>query len=158
MPGLRDYARNKDVLGGVLVSAIGCTAIAAVRNNQFGTLSRMGPGFFPTIVGVVMLLAGIAIAIGGARAAAPGVDRPDAPDLRALALVSLSLVAFIVVGEFAWLLPATFAIVVVAALADRQNTWRGTLALATVMVLACLVVFWWGLQVQFPLLKFGFDE
>ncbi len=158
MAGWRDYALNKDCLGGVLVSAIGIGAIAAVRDNHFGSLSRMGPGFFPTVVGAVMLLAGLAIAVGGISRGAPGSNQVARPDVRAWTLVPLSLVAFILVGEYAGLLPATFAIVVVAALADRQNTWWGTLTLAAVMVLACTVVFWWGLQVQFPLLKLGFDD
>ena len=62
------------------------------------------------------------------------------------------------VGEHAGLLPATFSLVLVAALADRRNGWRGTLVLAAAMTLVSLVVFWWGLQVQFPLFTLGSDE
>lgn len=155
---IRNYALNKDVLGGALVLAIGVAAIAAGGSYQVGTLGRMGPGFFPIAIGAVMAVTGVAIAFGGARRAAPGIGQVAAPNLRAWLLVPLSLVAFIVIGDWAGLLPATFSIVLVAALADRQNTWRGTLALAAVMTLVCLVVFWWGLQVQFPLFKLGFDE
>lgn len=149
--------RNKDVLGGALVCALGAGAIAMVRGNAIGTLGRMGPGFFPTLIGVVMVLTGVAILLGGLRAGATehGVERPD---LRAWTLIPLSLVAFIVAGEFGGLLPATFSVVFIAALADRDNTWRSAMLLACAMVAVCLVVFWWALQVQFPLLTFGIDQ
>lgn len=148
---------RKDVLGGALVCALGAGAITMVRGNAVGTLGRMGPGFFPTLIGVVMVLAGIAIALGGVRAG-PDASTMERPDLRAWTLIPLSLVAFIVVGEYGGLVPATFAVVFIAALADRANTWRGALLLAAAMVAICLVVFWWALQVQFPLLTFGDDQ
>ncbi len=148
--------RNKDVLGGALVCAMGAGAIAMVRNNAIGTLGRMGPGFFPTLIGVVMVLTGTAILLGGLRsgAAGQGLERPD---LRAWTLIPLSLVAFVVAGEYGGLLPATFAVVFIAALADRDNTWRNALLLAGAMIAVCLVVFWWALQVQFPLITFGIE-
>ncbi len=135
--------------------ALGAGAVAMVRGNAIGTLGRMGPGFFPTLVGAVMVLAGAAIAIRGLRAS-PAEDIA-APDLRAWTLIPLSLVAFVVVGDYGGLLPGTFAVVFIAALADRDNTWRSALTLAASMVAVCLVVFWWALQVQFPLLTIGPD-
>ena len=149
--------RNKDVLGGALVCALGGTAIASVRSFGIGTLGRMGPGFFPILVGVVMILAGLAILAGGLRALG-SAGQITTPDLRAWVMVPLSLIAFIVLGEYGGLLPATFAVVFVAALADRDNTWRSALAIAAAMAVVGIVVFWWALQVQFPLLTFGIDR
>ena len=149
--------RNKAVLGGALVCALGAGAIAMVRGNAIGTLGRMGPGFFPTLIGIVMVLAGAAILLGGLRAGAAG-DKVAKPDLRAWTLIPLSLVAFVVVGEHGGLLAATFAVVFIAALADRDNTWRGGLLLACAMIAVCVVVFWWALQVQFPLFTFGAES
>ena len=149
--------RNRDVLGGALVCALGLSAIAMVRGNSIGTLERMGPGFFPTLIGVVMLLAGAALILGAVRAANQD-NALSRPDLRAWTMVPLSLVAFIVVGEYGGLLPATFSVVFIAALADRDNSWRHAALLAAVMVAVCVIVFWWALQVQFPLLNFGLDQ
>ncbi len=153
----RALLRNKDVLGGALVCVLGLVAIAMVRSNALGTLGRMGPGFFPTLIGVVMLLTGLAILFGGLRAGVmtPGLEQPD---LRAWTLIPLSLVAFVVAGEYGGLLPATFSVVFIAALADLKNTWRNAVLLACAMVAVCLVVFWWALQVQFPLITFGLDS
>ena len=62
------------------------------------------------------------------------------------------------VGEYCGLLAATFAVVFISALADRENTWRSALLLAGVMIAVCIVVFWWALQVQFPLVTFGIES
>ena len=155
---LRAYLFNKDCLGGALVALLGAGAIAATRSHQLGTLARMGPGFFPTAIGAVMLLTGVSIFLAGLRRTVLDTDRVKAPDLRAWTLIPLGVLAFIVVGEQAGLLPATFSLVLVAAAADRRNGWRGALLLAAAMALVALVVFWWGLQVQFPLFTLGPNE
>ena len=155
---LRAQLLNKDCLGGALVALLGAGAIAAARSHELGTLARMGPGFFPTAIGAVMLLTGVSIFLAGLRRTGLETDRVKAPDPRAWTLIPLSLLAFIVVGEQAGLLPATFSLVLVAAAADRRNGWRGALLLAAAMALVALVVFWWGLQVQFPLFTLGPDE
>ncbi len=155
---LRGQLLNKDCLGGALVALMGAGAIAAARSHELGTLARMAPGFFPTLIGAVMLLTGVSIFLGGLRRTPLDEDRVQFPDLRAWTLIPLSLLAFIVVGGQAGLLPATFSLVLVAAAADRRNGWRGALLLAAAMALVALVVFWWGLQVQFPLFTLGPDE
>ena len=64
-------------------------------------------------------------------------------------------VAFIVLGKYGGLLPATFAITFISALGDRQNTIVKALILSLAMVAIALVVFWWALQMQFPLIRWG---
>jgi hypothetical protein len=53
------------------------------------------------------------------------------------------------------MLPATFAITFISAMGDRENTWLSALVLASLISLACIVIFWWALQVQFPLFTWG---
>ena len=50
---------------------------------------------------------------------------------------------------------ATFAIVFISALGDRRNTVKSAFLLAAAMVVVCLIVFSWGLQLQFPLFRWG---
>ena len=69
--------------------------------------------------------------------------------------ICTGIVAFIVIGEYGGLLPATFAIVFISALGDRQNSLLTAVLLALFMTLICFVVFWWLLQVQFPLFRWG---
>ena len=112
----------------------------------------MGPGFFPLALGVILSLTGALIMLtarADAHAAAP------AAEWRGWLCISAGIVAFVVVGATLGLLPATFATVFISALGDRQNSLRAALILAVSMSVVCLVVFWWLLQVQMPLFRWG---
>ena len=40
-------SRVKDIAGGALMVAVGLAAVAVGRSYPAGSLTRMGPGFFP---------------------------------------------------------------------------------------------------------------
>ena len=46
---------KKDYYGGALMVVIGVAAAYAASGYQLGTLARMGPGFFPCAVGVLLV-------------------------------------------------------------------------------------------------------
>ena len=60
--GLRD---NQDFWAGVMLIAIGVTAVVIARNYPFGTSLRMGPGYFPTVLGGVLTLFGLYLLVKG---------------------------------------------------------------------------------------------
>lgn len=148
-------ARTKDAMGGALMIALGVFAVVQGWSYRIGTVSQMGPGFFPTAIGCVLILSGLGIVLGPLLAQASQARQAIAAEWRGQLCIVLSIVAFVVLGRFTGLLPATFAIVFIAALGDRQNTLRSTLALAVVMMLVAVVVFWWALKIQLPLLAWG---
>jgi hypothetical protein len=80
------------------------------------------------------------------------------PEWKAWSLICLSIVTFIALAKFAGLVPATFAIVFVSTLADRENSWRGAALLGLAVVAVGIVVFWWALQTQLPLFKWGYSS
>jgi Tripartite tricarboxylate transporter TctB family len=77
------------------------------------------------------------------------------PDLRGCVCIVLGILAFLLLGEYGGLLPATFAIVFISALGDRDNTLREALLLALAMMAIAVVVFWWALSLQLPLFQWG---
>jgi hypothetical protein len=145
---------GQDLYAGAFVFIIGLGAVYMGFGYQTGNLRHMGPGFFPVSVGAIIALMGVLIALG-----ARGQVEEDAeylpPEWRGWICIVLSIIAFIVVGKFGGLLPATFAIVFISALGDRQNTIKGAFILSVAMCVICLVVFWWALQLQFPLFTWG---
>ena len=60
-------ANNKDVWAGVMLITIGAAAILVARNYPFGTALRMGPGFFPVILGGLLIVFGLTILAVGLR-------------------------------------------------------------------------------------------
>lgn len=153
---MHGHGINKDYYGGALIIAIGLGAIFEGSTYRIGTLREMGPGFFPAAVGALMLLMGVIIAIEGlARKNIATKDDSKPSQARGWFCILGGTAAFIVLGEYTGLLPATFAIVFISALGDRQNTVKSAFILATSMCVVATVIFWWGLQLQFPLLRWG---
>lgn len=153
---------NRDYYGGGLMLLFGLGAIWEGMSYRIGTLVRMGPGFFPVALGVILALTGVAIMIGAAASAVAETEAEAGkeeknlpPEWRGWICISLSIVAFVVFGQYGGLVPATFAVVFISALGDRQNTVKGAFLLAIVMCVLCVAIFWYALQVQFPLFQWG---
>jgi hypothetical protein len=115
----------------------------------------MGPGFFPVVLGCILCLVGLAIAAGAPRNPAQEAGKTAAPEWRGWICIITGIVAFAVIGRYGGFVPATFAVVFISALGDRGNTPARAFLLAAAMVVVCLVVFWWGLQIQLPLFTWG---
>jgi len=147
---------NRDYYGGALMIFLGLWAAIQGRTYAVGTLSHMGPGFFPTALGVILAGLGIAIALGARRAPkdAPG-EKPLPPEWRGWICIIASVVAFIVIAKWGGFVPATFAITFISAMGDRENTVLEAAILSAAMVAICIVVFWWALKMPFPLFGWG---
>ncbi|MFM0347830.1 tripartite tricarboxylate transporter TctB family protein [Paraburkholderia sp. RL17-347-BIC-D] len=147
---------RRDYLAGALMLLIGLGAMLQGTTYHVGTLTDMGPGFFPVALGVIMAFVGISIVIVAKVGTAPkDEEKRQRPEWTAWAHILASIVAFVVLGKYGGLVPATFALVFISALGDRKNSWKSALALALAMVLLAAVVFRWALQLQFPLFSWG---
>ena len=89
----------------------------------------------------------------GANAAV--VHKHETPDLRGCICLILGVLAFIGLGNYCGLLPATFAIVFISAIGDRSNSLKQCFLLAAFMSVIAVIIFWWALQIQLPLFKWG---
>jgi Tripartite tricarboxylate transporter TctB family len=152
-----------DYLGGALMVLLGLGAVILAKGYQIGSLTNMGPGFFPVAVGVILALSGCVMLLQAAqatrvaaRSARRATQAPRRPaEWRGWTCILVSIAAFVVLGTYGGLLPATFAIVFIAALGDRQNSLMSAASLAVAMTLVAWLVFWWALQVSFPLFTWG---
>ncbi len=142
---------NKDYYGGALMVLIGGSAAYAAQGYNIGSLAHMGPGYFPFAVGVLLALTGVLIALDAALVG----HKHEIPDFRGAACIILGTIAFYFCGEYLGLLPATFAIVFICALGDRSNSVMACFVLAMSMMIVAVLIFWWALQVQMPLVRWG---
>lgn len=151
---LRRY--SKDLYGGALMIVLGAGAALGGAQYRIGTLGRMGPGFFPVTVGILLALVGVLIALlANTPDVVTAIEERRPPEWRAWAFICVGIIAFVVLGRYGGLVPASFAIVFISALGDRDNTWVSALILASVMAAAAVVVFYWALQLQLPLFTWG---
>jgi hypothetical protein len=147
--------RNKSYYGGCVMLLIGLSAVLQGMQYPVGTPSSMGPGFFPVSLGVVLALIGLSIAISGKFEQTDGHKKQLPPEWRGWFCICASITAFVTLGKYGGLLPATFAIVFISALGDRQTKILEALQFAGAISVICVVVFWWALQLQLPLFSWG---
>ena len=122
---------------------------------QLGTLMHMGPGFLPTVLGVILIFLGVAIA-GVAATAAEGEDEdilPEKPEWLAWACILASPLAFMLFGSYGGMAPGTFACVFVAAMGDREATLKSSAILAAVITIFGVGLFAYILQIPMPVLE-----
>ena len=151
---------TKDHVGGALLVAAGLAVVVAGAGYGMGTLQQPGSGFFPVVLGVLLVLIGAALLAStrGVRAGGPVETPAETTHLAGpvvqwrgwLCIVGGAL-SFAVLGEHGGLVPASFVSVFVAAMGDRRNTWRSAAALAALMTSLGVVIFHFGLHMLLPL-------
>src|SRR5712671_6251344 len=122
---LRALVHKRDFYAGTLLIVLGCGAILEARENSVGTLMHMGPGFFPTALGVILLFLGVLIAgmsLGSLHE--PDHILPENPQWWGWTCIIAGPVAFMILGEYGGMAPATFACVFISALGDKDGNWK----------------------------------
>jgi uncharacterized protein involved in cysteine biosynthesis len=146
--------RRRDYYAGCLVALIGAGAAYEGSTYEIGSLQEMGSGFFPTLIGILLVLIGIIITLSASTTAAPADPHQmvrSRPDWRGWSAIIAGVLLFILLAQNAGLLPATFACVFVAAMGDRSSTWKEALLLAGGVTAFGIGLFAFGLKVQIPI-------
>ncbi|MGE3539596.1 MAG: tripartite tricarboxylate transporter TctB family protein [Candidatus Tectimicrobiota bacterium] len=145
----------KDFGAGLIYVACGASAIVLAQDYGMGSAFKMGPGYFPSVLGGVLVGLGlIAIVRACLRAGSP--IGPFA--LKGLCLVVGATLVFGVSVRGAGLLLALPVLVCLSALASAHYRWGATLALAAGLTLFCSLVFLHGLGVPLPLVGSWFGR
>jgi putative tricarboxylic transport membrane protein len=144
---------NKDVWAGLLLVAIGATAMFIARNYAFGTALRMGPGFFPIVLGGLLIAFGLYMLASGLRQAE---KIAGSWSLRALIILPLSLVLFGVLMERAGFVPAMVVLIFGSATASTEFRFIEVLLFSLGLTALSVAVFVWALGLPYPLLL-GFN-
>jgi hypothetical protein len=141
---------QKDVAAGLLYMAFGAAFSLGALNYKLGDPERMGPGWFPFWIGILLVVVGAITGLSGVRAdAAP--ETVKRLELRPLAWVIGAVVLFGVLLQPLGLVVALALLVVVSSLASHEFTWKGALATAVALILFSTAVFIWGINLQIPL-------
>lgn len=137
-----------DILGGLILAAIGAGAVVwAAMYYDMGTLRRMGPGFFPVVLGAALFLLGLVVALPalGRAADAPKIE----PGTAAAVLAAILIFAFGL--SRLGLAGATAATVLVATLPAPRKGWVWRVLLAVAVTTLTVLVFSLGLQMTLPI-------
>ncbi len=144
----------RDLTAGLSLVAIGTTAaLYAGSHYQVGSPAQMGPGFFPVALGWILAALGVIIGLLAFRRTLHTLNPPPFA-LRPLLAVLMAVFVFTQLVERAGLVPATWLLVLVAALAERPYRWGRTLLLAVILSFLVWLVFTVALQMTLPAFVF----
>jgi hypothetical protein len=142
-------ANPRDFWAGILFGAFGLfMALYAATHYPLGTAVRMGPGYFPTWVGGIVAILGLALAAASLRVAGPRLPR-----------ILWRPTLFIVGGSIAYgyllkplgLIVSTVLVVLITAAGGHEFRWREAVVLAIALAAFSLAVFVYALGLPFPL-------
>ncbi|MGI2034382.1 tripartite tricarboxylate transporter TctB family protein [Rhizobium panacihumi] len=138
------------VLAGALFVLTGMLSVALSSGWRVGTAAQMGPGYFPMILGSILVVLGIVIA-ARAHLAANHTALPTV-ELNAVFPVICPIILFAAALSTLGLLISIFGLVFLTRMADRTIRPVETLALAVVLAGIVTLIFVAGLGVRVPLL------
>jgi uncharacterized membrane protein YhdT len=149
------FELKRDYYAGGLMLLVGTGAAVTGASYKFGTLARMGPGFMPVVLGVVLAFLGILIA-GTALGSSEANNQkflPDNPQWFGWLCILGGPILFIVLGLYGGMVPAVFACVFVCAIGDKTATYKSSAVLALGITLFGVLLFHYLLSIPFPLVR-----
>jgi putative tricarboxylic transport membrane protein len=145
-----DLRNNKDFLSGLMFAGVGAVGWWMALDYPFGSALRMGPGYFPSVLSVIMFISGLYFMGKGLRSD----ERVQGTwSLRALSILPLAMAVFGILMEDAGFIPASLALIIVSALAGREFKWVEVTLLAVGLTIVSAAGFIYGLGLPYPLIK-----
>ena len=142
------FIRNpKDFYAGLLFVAFGVAAMVLSGSYPIGSASRMGPGYFPRVLGTLVIGLGAVLCLRGFR---PTAEARPSWRWRPLTLVLASVGLFSLTAPWLGLALAGMALVFVASMASREFRWKEALLSSVILGLSAVVVFVFGLGIPLP--------
>ncbi|KKW67069.1 membrane protein [Lampropedia cohaerens] len=151
---------QKDFFAGLMFAVVGVAFAVGATNYSIGTAARMGPGYFPLLLGILLAVLGGLIMLTAIFRRNPRADgdpvgswawRPLVLVLGANFVFGILLVGLPSLGiPSMGLMVAIFALTVIASLAGHAFSWRSAIVLAIVLCIGSYLVFIKSLNLVIP--------
>jgi hypothetical protein len=145
-----DWRNNRDFFAGLFYILLGALGMFMARDYPFGSALRMGPGYFPSVLGGMMIAFGVAVMMMGVK---NNEKMKGGWSFRALFVLPLSTVVFGIMMEEAGFIPALLVLIPLSASAGREFK-VGEIALLTIgLTILSTLLFIKGLGLPYPMIK-----
>ena len=139
----------RDFWAGLMFIAFGLFfAIGAAINYQMGTAVRMGPGYFPAVLGALLAVLGLIVLLGSFTMEGSPVP---AFHFRPLLFILASSLAFAYLLKPLGLVLATAALIFISAYGGHEFKFKEVAILTALLVVFSVIVFVKGLTLPFPI-------
>lgn len=137
----------RDFYAGLLFVAFGVAALVMAQAYPLGTAARMGPGYFPRLLGILLVVGGGLLSLTSLR---PTLEPQPEWHWRPLLVLLASVGLFILATPWLGLVASGLALVFVSSAAAREFRWREALVVGAVQGAAAAALFVYGLGVPLP--------
>jgi hypothetical protein len=141
---------NKDLWAGIMFIFIGTVAILMARHYPFGSTLRMGPGYFPVVLSVILIAFGLYVLLRGLRKSEKIQGNWS---IRALIILPLSMAVYGYLMDLAGFVLAMTALCFVSAASGREFKFKEVLLLTLILGVSSVAMFVWGLGLPYPLIQ-----
>lgn len=146
------YFGSRDFLLGALYCSVGVVFGAfTLKTLAIGQATKMGPGYFPLLISILLVVTGAIIAVIGYVKFAG--EEPYDFGWRGLLVIGLATIVFAVFIKPAGFIIATMATAFIASSASRLASVRSSLVISAVLTALCTIVFVFALSL--PVSLFG---
>jgi putative tricarboxylic transport membrane protein len=144
---VRVIRHPRDFWAGVLFIAMGGSACAIALSYAMGTASRMGPGYFPRVLGVLLAALGAALVLRSFRLSGAPLSFPT---LKPLFIVLTSVLLFGLIVAHLGLALATVVMVLYSSVASHEYRWKESVLASVALAVFVVIAFRYGLELQLP--------
>jgi Tripartite tricarboxylate transporter TctB family len=138
----------KDFWAGVLFIVFGLLAIMVARDYPLGTAARMGPGYFPRGLGILMIALGLILALRALRISGTRIHFGSP---KPLLIVLGSVIMFALAAPKLGLVVATVLLILASSTADKEYRWKESAIASVILAMFTIAAFSWGLKLQLPI-------
>ncbi len=138
----------KDFWSGVIFVVFGLAAVVIGRDYSMGSAGRMGPAYFPTVLGAILTLIGL---IGVVRSMIKSGSPVGRFAIREIFLVMLSVAVFGLLVRGAGLAISVILVVMVSGYASIKFKVGPYLLLGVGMAVFCVLIFVKALGLPMPM-------
>jgi hypothetical protein len=139
----------KDFWSGVMfVGFGGGMATIAVMNYQMGSAVRMGPAYFPVVLGAILAILGLILLV---RSVALKGEKVPTFHYRPLLFILVACLAFAYTLKPLGLTGATLLLVFISAYGGHEFNWKEVAIVYVVLIIFSVLVFVKGLTLPFPI-------
>lgn len=145
----RELLRTSDAQSALFFIFFGVLTMVLSRNYEFGTPSEMGPGFFPTILGFLLIVVGIVVGVQAFRTNI--VEELEEIPWRPIIFITLAVLVSAMLLLNAGIAVAIPSLVFISALSSRIFNLSTTIITSIVLILFAGGIFVWGLDLRIPM-------
>ena len=142
---------QRDFGAGIMFIVVGVFFAIIATQYRMGTAAKMGPGYFPFWLGVLMAFIGLLL-LFNSFAKKTAEEKMPKWDFKIMLWITGSVILYGVLLPTMGFFVAVFALVLVSASAGHDFGWKGSLLNAVILMLFTYLAFVKGLGLTFPLL------